>query len=323
MAWALPRLLRRARRRPRPHAVHAAAALPVPRRRHDPRPLLRARRGADEPPRPARLPAHRSSLGPPRRPGADRLRALAATTSSSSTGSRLTTIVVTPNGVDPAFRPGDGGPHDYVLAVGAVQPRKNQLAALEAAQEVGLPLVVVGPEKDAATSPPSCAKRGATMRGYVDDRRARRALPWRGLSRAGVALRGIRPAGARGDGERHAGRDGARRGARSRSSATRPSSFADGGLAEGIRDGARAIATRSSPPGSSARARSRGGRPPSERSRSTGRRSADERLRRRRLARPRRRARAIACRARAAGRRARRDREPSRLGRHRARRTYA
>ena len=28
MAWSLPRLLRRGRRRPRPHAVHAAAALP-------------------------------------------------------------------------------------------------------------------------------------------------------------------------------------------------------------------------------------------------------------------------------------------------------
>jgi glycosyltransferase involved in cell wall biosynthesis len=75
-------------------------------------------------------------------------------------------VVVTPNGVDPVFRPG-GGTMDYVLSVGAVQPRKNQLAALEAAQAVGLPLVVVGPEKDAGT-----ARRlrdgGATMRGYVE-----------------------------------------------------------------------------------------------------------------------------------------------------------
>ena len=45
--------------------------------------------------------------------------------------------------------------------------RKNQLAALEAAQEVGLPLVVVGPEKDASTAA-ELRKRGATLRGYVE-----------------------------------------------------------------------------------------------------------------------------------------------------------
>ena len=76
-------------------------------------------------------------------------------------------IVVTPNGADPVFRPGDGGARDYVLSVGAIQPRKNQLAALAAAQEVGLPLVVVGPEKDASTAA-ELRKRGATLRGYVE-----------------------------------------------------------------------------------------------------------------------------------------------------------
>ena len=50
MAVALPRLLRRARRRARAHAVRAAAALPVPRRRDDPRSLVRAGRDAHEPP---------------------------------------------------------------------------------------------------------------------------------------------------------------------------------------------------------------------------------------------------------------------------------
>lgn len=74
-------------------------------------------------------------------------------------------VVVTPNGVDRIFAPG-GGPRDYVLAVGAVVPRKNQIAALLAAQEVGLPLVVVGPEKDAATARALRAK-GATLRGHV------------------------------------------------------------------------------------------------------------------------------------------------------------
>jgi glycosyltransferase involved in cell wall biosynthesis len=58
-------------------------------------------------------------------------------------------VVVTPNGVDPAFTPGPGS-HDYVLSVGAIQRRKNQLAALVAAKDAGLPLVVAGPEKDAA-----------------------------------------------------------------------------------------------------------------------------------------------------------------------------
>ncbi len=76
-------------------------------------------------------------------------------------------VVVTPNGFDPVFRPGDGGTRDYVLAVGAVQPRKNQLAALEAARAVGLPLVVVGPEKDAGAAR-QLRESGATLRGYVE-----------------------------------------------------------------------------------------------------------------------------------------------------------
>ncbi|HUG65654.1 MAG TPA: glycosyltransferase family 1 protein [Gaiellaceae bacterium] len=74
-------------------------------------------------------------------------------------------IVVTPNGVAPAFSPGSGA-HDYVLSVGAIQPRKNQLAALEAAEETGLQLVVVGPEKDAALAA-QLRDRGARLEGYV------------------------------------------------------------------------------------------------------------------------------------------------------------
>jgi glycosyltransferase involved in cell wall biosynthesis len=76
-------------------------------------------------------------------------------------------IVVTPNGVDPAFTPGDGGSHDYVLFVGAVQERKNPLAALAAAEAAGLPLVVAGPAKDEALAR-ELERRGATMRGYVE-----------------------------------------------------------------------------------------------------------------------------------------------------------
>jgi glycosyltransferase involved in cell wall biosynthesis len=74
-------------------------------------------------------------------------------------------IVVTPNGVDPAFSPGDGSGH-YVLSVGAIQRRKDQLAALEAAREVGLPFVVAGPEKEPGVAA-ELRRRGARLEGYV------------------------------------------------------------------------------------------------------------------------------------------------------------
>ena len=64
-------------------------------------------------------------------------------------------IVVTPNGVDPAFHPSSSPDRAdtvslgrYALSVGAIQERKNQVAALRAAREAGLELVVVGPTKD-------------------------------------------------------------------------------------------------------------------------------------------------------------------------------
>jgi len=79
-------------------------------------------------------------------------------------------VVVTPNGVDPVFRPGANGPRDYALTVGAIQARKNQLAALEAAQAAGLPLVVAGPAKDARLAE-RLRRRGARLEGYVDDER--------------------------------------------------------------------------------------------------------------------------------------------------------
>ena len=78
-------------------------------------------------------------------------------------------VVVTPNGVDPIFSPGDGA-RDFVLSVGAIQRRKNQLAALAAADAVGLPLTVAGPAKDAALAG-ELRRRGARVEGYVDDER--------------------------------------------------------------------------------------------------------------------------------------------------------
>ena len=80
-------------------------------------------------------------------------------------------VVVTPLAHDPAFSPAAEPPvrvsgpvegargnrelppreaEPYLLLVGAIEPRKDPLAAAEAAAHVGLPLVSVGPEKDAA-----------------------------------------------------------------------------------------------------------------------------------------------------------------------------
>jgi glycosyltransferase involved in cell wall biosynthesis len=75
-------------------------------------------------------------------------------------------IVVTPNAVDPAFTPG-GERDGYLLFVGAIQQRKNPLAAADVAAEVGMPLVVAGPEKEPALAR-ELERRGAQLRGYVD-----------------------------------------------------------------------------------------------------------------------------------------------------------
>lgn len=74
-------------------------------------------------------------------------------------------VVVTPLGVDPVFRPG-GRADSYLLFVGTVEERKNPLAAAAAAAEVGRPLVVVGPARDAGLAR-ELERRGADVRGYV------------------------------------------------------------------------------------------------------------------------------------------------------------
>jgi glycosyltransferase involved in cell wall biosynthesis len=90
-------------------------------------------------------------------------------------------VVVTPNAVDPVFTPGEGGTRDYLLAVGAVEPKKDQLAALAAAQQVGLPLVVAGPVKDEGLATQLRAG-GARLTGWVDE------LELVGLLRGAAAL---------------------------------------------------------------------------------------------------------------------------------------
>ena len=91
-------------------------------------------------------------------------------------------IAVIPHGVDPAFGPGENGADcsvagqspptrmtgegDYLLYVGAIQARKDPLAAAEAAESVGLPLVVAGPEREPALAS-ELERHGADLRGYV------------------------------------------------------------------------------------------------------------------------------------------------------------
>jgi glycosyltransferase involved in cell wall biosynthesis len=81
-------------------------------------------------------------------------------------------IVVTPNGVDPAFSPGDIGipGRDYLLSVGVVEQRKNQRAAVAAARAVGMPLVIAGPANDQALAV-ELRRLGARVEGYVDQDR--------------------------------------------------------------------------------------------------------------------------------------------------------
>ena len=193
MAWSLPRLLRRARA----DLVHTQYALPLRR------------------PCPAVVTVHDVSFARGRDlmswkdrrvfrlvvPHAVR-KATRVLTVSERTKTDLVElygvsperIVVTRNGVDPAFSPVAAGAPDnasdnlqlapdraapvessasnsllqgsYVLAVGAIQARKNQLAALDAAEAVGLQLVVVGPEKDPSLAE-ELRRRGARLEGYV------------------------------------------------------------------------------------------------------------------------------------------------------------
>jgi glycosyltransferase involved in cell wall biosynthesis len=98
-------------------------------------------------------------------------------------------VVVTPLAPDPAFGPAaqrpvrDGGPGEgargnqevapsaeaqdsFLLFVSAIEPRKDPLAAIDAANAVGRKLVVVGPRKDEPLAG-ELARRGADVRGYV------------------------------------------------------------------------------------------------------------------------------------------------------------
>jgi glycosyltransferase involved in cell wall biosynthesis len=164
MAWTLPRLLRRLR----PQLAHFQHALPLGWRgpsivtlhdlhfEHDPDVMGLLDRWTFKVvvPRAARRARHVLAVSERTRSDAIGLYGLPADK-----------VTVTHHGVDASFAPGPGA-HDYVLFVGAIQARKDPLTALEAANHVGLPLVVAGPEKEQALAG-ELRRRGADVRGWI------------------------------------------------------------------------------------------------------------------------------------------------------------
>ena len=134
--------------------------------------------------RPPRLPHGRSALGAPGRPRARRLRADEARTWSSSTGCRRQKVDVTPNGVDPALRRrGTAGTAATCCSSARAGAEGSPGRARRGRARSGLPLVVVGPEKEPALARELRA-RGADLRGFVTARRAGEPLPQRDGARA-------------------------------------------------------------------------------------------------------------------------------------------
>ena len=167
MAWRLPRLLRHLR----PRVAHFQHSLPLfaggrsVLTVHD----LSFAREPQLMPRKDRLVFRTVVPRSARR--ADRVIAVSERTREDLAdlyGIREADVAVIPHGVDPIFAPGerlgDGG---YLLVVGAIQRRKDPRAAVDAANELGMPVVLVGPERE----PPLARELralGADLRGYVD-----------------------------------------------------------------------------------------------------------------------------------------------------------
>jgi alpha-1,3-rhamnosyl/mannosyltransferase len=168
MAWSLPRVLRRLR----PEAAHFQHALPLGWRgpsvvtvhdlhfEHDPSVMGRLDRLTFK------------TVVPRAVRRADAVIAVSEATKRDVVdlyGISADKVTVTPHGVDPAFSPGKAEPESggYVLFVGAIQARKDPLAAAAAAAAVDLPLVVVGPEKEPALAS-ALRARGADVRGWVE-----------------------------------------------------------------------------------------------------------------------------------------------------------
>ena len=181
MAWSLPRLVRRLR----PRIAHFQHSLPLfsggrsVLTVHD----LSFEREPGLMPRKDRLVFR--TVVPRSAKRADRLIAVSERTKEDLAdlyGIPEAAVEVIPHGIDPIFTPDDeAADAGYLLVVGAVQRRKDPRAAVEAGNELGMPVVVVGPERE-----PALARElrglGADVRGYV----AHEELP--GLYREASAL---------------------------------------------------------------------------------------------------------------------------------------
>ena len=158
----------------------------------------------------AALPHRRAALGAscradPRDLGADARRPRRAATGSRPSGSSSPRSASTPTS-GPAARGGD-----YLLLVGAIEPRKDPLAAATGGACRRTAARRRGP--DARRGPRARApRRGRRPPRLRAEARADPPLPGGGLRPLPVALRGLRPAGGRGDGLRHPGRRPAGRG---------------------------------------------------------------------------------------------------------------
>ena len=187
-----------ARRRARPHAVRGAAALRRARRSS----RSTTSRSSDDalmrPPRPARLPPRRAARRPARGPRADRLRAHAAATSSSSTAlDPSTSSSPRTASTPPSRRRRRAGEADGRTRSPSARSSRARTSARRWPPRArsGSTLVVVGPTKDEARRA-RAPRGGARLEGYVSDRAARRALPRRRVPRPGVPPRGLRAARA-------------------------------------------------------------------------------------------------------------------------------
>jgi glycosyltransferase involved in cell wall biosynthesis len=166
MAWSFPRLLRRLR----PRIAHFQHALPLFARVrsvltvHD----LSFEREPSLMPRKDRLVFRTVVPRSARR--ADRVIAVSERTREDLAdlyGIPEAAVEVIPHGVDPIFTPGEGRHAGYLLVVGSVERRKDPRAAVEAANDLDLPVVIVGPEREPALAR-ELRSLGADVRGYVD-----------------------------------------------------------------------------------------------------------------------------------------------------------
>ena len=180
MAWRLPRLVRRLRRA----SPTTSTSLPLRGRPsvltvHD----LSFEREPDLMPRKDRLVFR--AVVPRSAKRADRVIAVSERTREDLEdlyGIPAKDVKVIPHGIDPIFTPDDAA-HDggYLLVVGSVQRRKDPRAAVDAGNELGMPVVVVGPERSrrsqtsCARSAPTCAATWITRSSPACTARRRRS----------------------------------------------------------------------------------------------------------------------------------------------------